>query len=159
MEFRTYYADLGHVDQDYGYQSINARILVDGQVGGKVKVHLLSRTKGFHGMCDSISGDLQDVAATFFTKSGKPRASVPSVHQALTSEEKSMPSLLYIDVFELKVDYWTHTNVGSRALRALLTDTLVKRWALVMYLPDGDTHCPEQDTNEQNHSSRLRSPG
>jgi hypothetical protein len=110
-------------------------------------------------MCDSISGDLQDVATTFFTKSGKPRASVPSVHQALTSEEKSMSPLLYIDVFELNVDYRTHTNVGSQALRSLLTDTaLATRWSLVMYLPIGDTQCSTQDTIKQKHTSRLWSP-
>jgi hypothetical protein len=80
--------------------------LVDGQVGGKVEVLLLP-------------GDLRKIfAVTFFTNSGKPRTSVPSVHhQALTSAgDKFMFPFFLIENFKLDVDHWTHTNVGAQAL-------------------------------------------
>jgi hypothetical protein len=154
--------DVGSLDETFGYSSINARILVDGKVGGKVEVRLLPRFKGmdyFHRMRDSISADLEIVAHTFFTNSGKPRASVPSVHQALTAEKKSMSPLLYIDVFEVNVEYrtWPYTNMGARALQSLLTDTaLAKGWSLVMYVPDGGPQFSEQDTIRQEDNSSRR---
>jgi hypothetical protein len=110
-------------------------------------------------MCASISGDLQDIAVTFFTNNGKPRASVPCVHQALTSEGKSLAPFLYIKDFELDVDYRIHTNVGSRALRSLLADTaLAKQWSLAMYLPSSATQLSGEDAQKQKDISRLQSP-
>jgi hypothetical protein len=109
------------------------------------RVRCDEKIQTFHGMCDYISSELQDFAVTLFTNGGSPWASVPSVHQALTLKQEGLPQFLYIHEFELNPKYRIHANVGTRALRSLLTETaLVKRWPLAVCLPCSATQISGQ---------------
>ena len=157
LNFQENYNDIGFREVTYGYQTIQAKIWVDGKHGGDSSMTLVprtNRTTNFLESCDSISEEMQELSVQFCDHRGRNR--LRSIQQAYYDHsEEPIGGFLYIDTFRLHSKYQMGTRTGAQALCSLLANTkLWGRWSLAVYNADSEAHFDDHD-RKMNHQWRY----
>jgi len=158
-DLKTYYSDLGHRDESYGYEDITIEIKVDGVLAGGVTLVLIPRPRYghlFHEATDAHSQELQEVGWTLCNSKGRPK--LRSIKEADVNGNARTGGFLHVNSVRIRQAYRPvdNTNIVACAVRAALTvPELNEKWSLASAMSDASVYMTKEEKGRRAEIQRV----